>query len=111
MEIRLEQLPRGTTKVVLQGRLDSSGAIEIELPFNTVATEQRAILADLTGVTFLSSYGMRVLLVGAKICAAKGGKLVILCPDGHVAKVLRIAHFDAVAPMFEREDAALAALA
>ena len=41
----------------------------------------------------------------------KGGKLVLLCPDGHVAKVLRIARIDALVPMFDREDAAVSALA
>jgi len=41
----------------------------------------------------------------------EGGKLVILCPDGHVAKVLRIARFDVLAPLVTSEPAALAALA
>jgi anti-anti-sigma factor len=111
MDIQIEELPGDATKVVLSGRLDSTGAVEIELPFNAVATEKRAIVVDLTAVTALSSYGVRVLLVGAKLCAAKGGRLVILCPDGHVAKVLRIARFDALAPVFDNEAAALAALA
>ena len=111
MNIRIEELPGLETKVTLSGRLDSSGAVEIELPFNAVVTEKRAIIVDLTGVTVLSSYGVRVLLVGAKLCAAKGGKLALLCPDGHVAKVLRIARFDALAPIVTSEAAALAALA
>jgi anti-anti-sigma factor len=111
MDIQIEELPGSVTRIALRGRLDSSGAVEIELPFNTVATEKRAILVDLSAVTVLSSYGVRLLLVGAKICAAKGGKFVIVCPDGHVAKVLRIARFDALAPIVESEPAALAVLA
>src|SRR3954469_14871258 len=111
MNLRSDELAGGITRIVLDGRLDSSGAVEIELPFNTLATEKRAILVDLAAVAFLSSYGVRLLLVGAKISVAKGGKFVILCPDGHVAKVLRIARFDALAPIFEREEDALSALA
>jgi anti-anti-sigma factor len=110
MDIQIEELPGQATKVVLSGRLDSTGAIEVELPFNAVASEKRAIVVDLTAVTALSSYGVRVLLVGAKLCAAKGGKLVILCPEGHVAKVLRMARFDLLAPIVTSEAAALAAL-
>jgi len=110
MDIRIEDLPGQASKVVLAGRLDSSGAIEIELPFNAVATEKRAIVVDLSGVTMLSSSGIRVLLVGAKLCAAKGGKLVILCPQTDVAKVLRVARFDALAPIVTSESAALTAL-
>ena len=111
MDIQIEELSGQATKVVLRGRLDSTGAVAIELPFNVVATEKRAIVVDLSAVTALSSYGVRVLLIGAKLCAAKGGKLVILCPDGHVAKVLRIARFDVLAPIVTSEPAALAALA
>jgi anti-anti-sigma factor len=111
MNIEIEDLPGQGTKVALSGRLDSSGAIQIELPFNAVATEKRAVVVDLSGVTMLSSSGVRVLLVGAKLCAAKSGKLVILCPEGDVAKVLRIARFDALAPIVTSESAALAALA
>jgi anti-anti-sigma factor len=111
MEIQVQDLAGEATRVQLSGRLDSTGAIEIELPLNAVATEKRAVVVDLTGVTVLSSSGVRVLLVGAKLCAAKGGKLVVLCPDGHVAKVLRIARFDRLAPVVDSEAAALAALA
>jgi anti-sigma B factor antagonist len=111
MDIQIEELAGPITKIALRGRLDSSGAVEIELPFNTVVTKKRAVMVDLSAVTVLSSYGVRVLLIGAKICAAKGGKLVIVCPDGHVAKVLRIARFDTLAPIAESESAALAALA
>jgi anti-anti-sigma factor len=108
MDIRIED--GDITRVVLSGRLDSSGAVEIELPFNAVVTEKRAVVVDLSGVTLLSSYGVRVLLVGAKLCADKGGRLVILRPQDHVAKVLRIARFDALAPIVDTEAAALAAL-
>ena len=62
-------------------------------------------------MNFLSSYGIRVLLVGAKIVNGKGGKLVILCPDNNVAKVLKTAGTDTLIPIFQTEEAAAAALA
>jgi stage II sporulation protein AA (anti-sigma F factor antagonist) len=108
MDIQIED--GDITKVVLSGRLDSSGAVEIELPFNAIVTEKRAIAVDLSGVTLLSSYGVRLLMVGAKRCADKGGRLVIFRPQDHVAKVLRIARFDALAPIVDTEAAARAAL-
>jgi anti-anti-sigma factor len=111
IDIRTEELPGAIAKVMLNGRLDSSGAVEIEMPLNALATERRLIVVDLTSVAFLSSYGVRVLLVAAKICNGKGGKLVLLCPDGHVAKVLRIARIDALVPMFDDQEAAASALA
>ena len=111
MDISTEGLAGGITKVVLQGRFDTTGAVVIELPFNKIVTEQRKIIVDLSAVNFLASYGIRVLLVGAKIVKSKGGNLVILCPDNNVGKVLKTAGMDALIPIHQTETAATAALA
>jgi anti-anti-sigma factor len=109
MEIALEEMSDNIAKVVLRGRFDTTGAVVIELPFNKAVTERRRIVVDLSGVTFLSSYAIRVLLVGAKMAGGKGGKLVILCPEGNVAKVLKTAGTDALIPILATQDAAVAA--
>lgn len=111
MDMNVQDLAGGIAKVVLRGRFDTTGAIVIELPFNTIATEKRAIIVDLSDVSFLASYGIRVLLVGAKIVRSKGGKLVVLCPESNVAKVLKTAGTDALIPVFQTQEAAAAALA
>jgi anti-sigma B factor antagonist len=111
MDMDVQDLPGGGSKVVLRGRFDTTGAVLVELPFNTIATEKRAIIVDLSDVSFLASYGIRVLLVGAKIVKSKGGKLVVLCPENNVAKVLRTAGTDALIPIVQTQEAATAALA
>jgi anti-anti-sigma factor len=111
MDIAVEDLAGGITKVVLRGRFDTTGAVVIELPFNKVVTEKRQVMVDLSAVTFLASYAIRVLLLGAKIVAGKGGRLVIVCPDNNVAKVLRSAGLDTLIPLHPTEAAATAALA
>ena len=110
MDIAVEKLAGGITKVVLRGRFDTTGAVVIELPFNRVVTENSRIMVDLTAVNFLASYAIRVLLVGARIANSKGSKLVILCPDNDVAKVLKTAGMDALIPIHSSESAAAAAL-
>jgi anti-sigma B factor antagonist len=110
MDIAVVELAGGATKIVLQGRFDTTGAVLIELPFNTVVTEKKAIVVDLSAVNFLSSYGIRVLLVGAKITTSKGGKLAIVCPVNNVAKVLKTAGISDLIPVFQSEDAAVAAV-
>src|ERR1700745_4464239 len=110
MDISADDLAGGITKVGLSGRFDTTGAVVVELPFNKVATEKQKIIVDLSAVNFLASYGIRVLLVGAKIVKSKGGNLVILCPDNNVAKVLKTAGIDAVIPIHQTETAAAAAL-
>jgi anti-anti-sigma factor len=110
MEIVVEEIAGGITKVGLRGRFDTTGAVVVELPFNKIVTEKQKLMVDLSAVSFLASYGIRVLLVGAKIAKAKDGKLVILCPENNVAKVLKTAGTDSLIPMFQTESAAAAAL-
>lgn len=110
MDIATEDLGGEITKVTLRGRLDTTGAVQLELPFNRLATEQRKVLVDLSSVSFLASYGIRVLLVGAKIVDGKNGKLVLSCPAPSVAKVLKMAGIDQVIPIFDSESTAIAAL-
>jgi anti-anti-sigma factor len=111
MDMSVDDLAGGISKVVLRGRFDTTGAVVVELPFNKLVTEKRKIIVDLSAVTFLASYGIRVLLVGAKIVNGKGGNLVILCPDNNVAKVLKTAGMDTLIPIHQAEAAAMAALA
>jgi anti-anti-sigma factor len=110
MDIAVEEIAGGIAKVVLRGRFDTTGAVVVELPFNKIVTEQRKIIVDLSAVSFLASYAIRVLLVGAKIVDGKGGRLVILCPDNNVSKVLKTAGMDALIPIHRTESAATAAL-
>jgi anti-sigma B factor antagonist len=110
MDIAVEELAAGITKVVLRGRFDTTGAVLVELPFNKIITEKSRIMVDLSAVSFLASYAIRVLLVGAKIINGRGGKLVILCPDNNVAKVLRTAGMDALIPVLQTESAAMTVL-
>src|ERR1700722_6535275 len=112
MDIVVEEVATGATKVMLRGRFDTTAAVLFELPFNTVASKKKAIVVDISAVEFLASYAVRVLLLCAKVVAGKGGKLATLCPhDNNVAKVLRTAGVGKVIPIVEREDAALAAVA
>jgi anti-sigma B factor antagonist len=111
MQMTLETLEGGIARITLRGRFDTTGAVQIELPFNTAATENRKLVVDLSGVDFLASYGVRVLLMGAKIVEAKGGSLVIACPENNVAKVLDVAGTRSVIPVYGDATAALAALA
>ena len=110
MEIAVEDLLDGITKINLRGRFDTTGAVVVELPFNKIVTEKNRVIVDLSAVSFLASYAIRVLLVGAKIVNGKGGRLVILCPENNVAKVLKTAKMDALIPIHQSESAAAAAL-
>jgi anti-sigma B factor antagonist len=110
MDMIVEHMAGDITKLVLRGRFDTTSAVAAELPFNEIGSQHRKIIVDLSAVNFLSSYGIRLLLVGAKTVHGSGGKLVIVCPEKNVLKVLNTAGTDALIPIFETDTAAADAL-
>jgi anti-sigma B factor antagonist len=90
MDMQIETLAPGVVKLVLTGRLDVAGAGKIDLQFNTIAGSHRGVIVDMAGVEFLSSIGIRVLVLGAKTMHRRGGKLVLLAPQPEVMKVLEV---------------------
>ena len=89
-----------TTTYTAKGRLDATNAA-------TVETELLALLGsgggqlqlDLAGLDYISSAGLRVLLVVAKAAKAKGGKLSLRAPQPQVLEVIRISGFDRILPI------------
>ncbi len=108
MEMILEELEGGVTLATLLGRLDMAGTAEIDLKFNATAGARRALIVDLSGVSFMASMGMRLLLIAGRIIAAKGGKMALLAPTTEVEAVLRTARLDGVIPICTARAAALA---
>lgn len=100
MEINVEMLDGGITRVQLEGRLDIAGAAAIDLRFSTVSGAGRAVIVDLSRVSFIASMGMRTLVSGAKAVRSKGGRMVLLLPEENVEKALRTASIDTLIPIF-----------
>ncbi len=110
MELVAEEFEGGVTWIVLEGRLDIAGTGAIDLRFSTLTGSRRSVVVDLSGVTFLASMGMRLLLTGAKTVASKGGRMVLHGPHPSVEKVLTMAGIDAVIPIYHDQESALAAV-
>ena len=110
MDMQIEETDGGVTNVVLRGRLDTAGAGAIDLKFNAVAGARRAVVVDLSAVDFLTSLGIRLLVIGAKAVKNKGGKLVLLSPTQNVLAVLNTAGIEQLIPVLFDRTAAIAAV-
>jgi anti-sigma B factor antagonist len=89
MNISEENLQGSITKINLSGRMDIEGVAQIEANFRTMSAAPRmAIVVDMSGVPYMSSIGIRALLINAKAVRQRGGKFVLLNPDTNVKKVL-----------------------
>ena len=103
-----EQLPGEVTKVVLRGRIDGIGASAIDLRMNLIAGKSKRVLLDLEQVSYISSLGLRSILVPARTVTGKGGKLVLFRPSPSVAEVLQISGIHSILPIHTELAAALA---
>ena len=111
MEMKTIAADDTITHVALEGRLDLVGARSIELPFAAlVCSRRKPALIDLSKVSFLASYGIRVLMGGAKSLQANGVKLVLLKPQAQVLETLRLACLLELIPVEEDEAKARALL-
>jgi len=101
MKIEMETLDGGIAKVTLAGRMDARGTEEIEQKLMDHAGTQRSVILDMSAVDFLSSAGIRTLVLAAKAVSRRGGKLVLVNPGVNVRKVLEIASLDQLIPIHQ----------
>jgi anti-anti-sigma factor len=86
------------------------GAAEIDLRLSAVTGSGRPIILDLAQVSYLSSMGIRSIVMGAKACRLRGGKLVLLAPADNVEQVLTIAGIHTLVPIYHDIEAAILAV-
>ena len=108
MDITTLERDDGITHVVLSGRLDTTAAEELgqNISDATAGRDQPAIV-DVSGIEFLASMGIGLLLANSKRLTKAGHKLVILNPQGMVDVVLKASRLDKVMAIAYDLDAAL----
>lgn len=110
MDLQIERLPGNIDRAIAIGRWDVAGAAEIDMRMSVLSGSGRSVVLDLTQVSFLSSMGMRSILMAAKAVALRRGKMVLLSPDAHVAAVLTGTGIDTLVPIHDDIAAAVVAV-
>jgi anti-sigma B factor antagonist len=111
MDMHVSELPGQAVGVELVGRLDTMGVNDMETRFNAaVIAGGKNALVDLSGLDFVSSMGVRLLITAAKSMKARQQRLLLVVPAGPVREMLETAAIDTLIPMFITRDEALAAL-
>jgi anti-anti-sigma factor len=95
-----------TAKVSLTGKLDIAGAEVIALPLATLAGAKSGLIVDMSGVSFISSIGIRHLVSAAMALSRRGGRLVLLNPNDLVAEVLETSGITDLLPIVRSESEA-----
>ena len=85
------QLSEATTAgwcvVTVRGRADADSADELEAALRTALNNNAKVAADLSGLDYVSSAGLRALIQAARAAQAKGVDLAICSPTASVKKV------------------------
>jgi anti-anti-sigma factor len=75
---------------MLEGRLDGQGAIELEKQVSALHTDAIQWVIDMSGVAYLSSLGIRLLVTLEQRLRTRGGGLVLAAVTPLVQKVLQV---------------------
>jgi len=99
----------GDTLVLrVAGRLDAMTSPEFEKTCQQcINSESRRMVVDLEGVDYISSAGLRAILLAAKAVQAGGGVLGLSSLRGAVKDTLEMAGFCALFPVYDSMEAAL----
>ncbi len=101
----------GIVVVALKGRLDSNTAGQLEEKLiGLIDGGDKLFVLDCLFSEYISSAGLRVLLMAAKKLKAVNGKIALHSLNGHIKGVFEIVGFTSIFPICEREDQALQSL-
>jgi anti-sigma B factor antagonist len=108
VEITTETRENAITILTLAGRIDTATAPLLEQAINReIESGHRKILLNFSGVSYISSGGLRVLLATAKKLKNPGDKYSLCCLAAEVHKVLKLAGFTTIFSIFPSEGEAL----
>lgn len=111
MELQATDLNKGITLIKLIGRMDIMGVNKIETKFAAYcAGETPHVIVDMSGVDFLASIGIRMLVTNAKSLRSRSGKMALLNPTSDVMNVLEITDIPAIIPVYSELESAEAVL-
>ena len=102
---------RGAPGVAIRGEIDIAAVPELEHALDVAIIESTgAFVLDLSGVEFLDSTGLRLVLHWRALLAREERSLAIVCPPGPVRKLFDVAGIGELLFLYDSREAAAAAL-
>ncbi len=84
--------------VVLEGRCDAPSAVDLRAGLSSTLSETtKNLIFDLAAVTFFDSAALAVLVTWRRLCASRGGEVVLIAPrSADARRVFSLTQFDEV---------------
>lgn len=83
-------------EMVVEGRLDTNTAPELEMALKQLEPSKQVLHLNLKGIEYVSSAGLRVILLAHKIMLPTGGKMVLKDPSEFCRQVLEATGMDSI---------------
>jgi anti-anti-sigma factor len=95
----------------LVGRIDNVTSADVESKINAALDESpSALVLDFAGITFVSSIGLRVILMAAKRCRKQNAGLALHSVSPQIVDLFGLSGLKAFFPVYDSRDAAVAAI-
>ncbi len=107
MDIK-ETKKNGVNILSAEQKLDINSSPDLEKKIISLSDSgEKNFILDLTNLNYISSSGLRVILLGVKKASASGGKFVLAGIQDHVKSVFDIAGFTSMLSIYPTVDDAL----
>lgn len=88
-----ETRQENTIQISIEGRVDTSSSPELQSAVLLAFQKTSKLILDFTQVAYISSAGLRALLIGQKTANSKGGSLIITNVSPVVMEVFEVTGF------------------
>ncbi len=111
MELNIEREGATLVAITTEDRVDGANAREFQAALEEAIEEtDRALILDAGHLIYISSAGLRVILLVAKSMNRQGGKFAVCSLSDSIREVFAISGFDNIIPIEETKADAIAAL-
>ena len=102
------QRQSGNVALVTHGRVDGANASAFQAALqDAIGDSDEAVVLDLENLTYISSAGLRSILLVARDLQNKGKRFAVCSLTGQVKEVFEVGGFDKFLPIHDTQDAAL----
>ena len=110
MELDVER-QGGTLIAKATGRIDGVNASDFEQSLSSAIDDSdNAVIVDLADLSYISSAGLRAVLLTAKALSRRSAKFALCAPSKPIREVFEISGFDKIIDIHDSREAALSSV-
>ena len=83
-------------ELVVSGRLDTVTAPELEAKLKQISSQTQVLYLNLQKIEYISSSGLRSILLAHKLMLPTGGKMILRSPSSFCMQVLEATGMDSI---------------